>query len=61
LANKLDVQKVKALLAQRDKTMNQDFDMIFPKVSEFHASLTPEQKKKAVEMMEEFSNKWNKD
>ena len=61
LADKLDSAKIKSLMAQRDKTMMQDLDVVFGKMSDFHSSLTAEQKKKAVEMLENFASKWNTD
>lgn len=61
LSDKLDANKVKALMQERHKAMEQGFDPVFSKVQEFHASLSPEQKKKAVELMDKFSSHWNGD
>lgn len=56
--DRLEAAQVKSLMAQRQKMMDESFDKVFGKVADFHASLTPEQKKKAVELIEKFESKW---
>ena len=58
LSDKLDAAKVKALMAERQKMVDANFDTVFAKVSAFHASLTPEQKKKAAEFIDKISKEW---
>lgn len=58
MSEKLEVTRVKALMAQRQKAMDQNVDRVFGKVSEFHSSLSTEQKKKAVELIDKFASHW---
>lgn len=59
LSERLDPARVKALMAERQKLIDENYDRVFAKVSDFHASLKPEQKKEAVEMMEKFAEHMN--
>ena len=53
--DKLDPVPVKAMLAQRQKMFDENFDKVFVKVAELHATLSPEQKKNALEMLDKYS------
>ncbi len=58
LSEKLEKTKVKGLMAQRQKAMDEGVNQLFDKVAAFHASLTAEQKAKAVGMIEKFQKHW---
>jgi hypothetical protein len=55
LSEKIESSKVKPLMTDRQKMWDKAFDSILPKFTEFHSSLTADQKRKAVEMLEKFS------
>lgn len=59
LADHLEAKKVKAIMAQRQKLMNENFDAVFPKIADFHDSLTPAQKKKAATWVEKIAHHWD--
>lgn len=52
VSEKLDQAKAKAMLERRQKMNESEFEIIYPKLSEFHATLNPEQKKKFVALIE---------
>jgi len=54
LSEKVEEAQVRKLMDERRKRMDSEIPQVFPKLKEFHASLTPEQKKKAVETFREF-------
>lgn len=56
-SERLDEAKVLQLLEQRQALMSQVAPQVVAKVAELHASLTPEQKAKAVEYMERFKER----
>jgi hypothetical protein len=58
-SEKLDPAQIKAMIAQRTKRFDANFDPIFSKVSELHATLSPEQKKEALELMDKYSQFWD--
>ncbi len=60
-AEKLDTKRIKSLIEERRSGMEKNMDSVLAKVAEFHATLTAEQKQKAVEMMDKFSRKMNHD
>ena len=55
LAEHLDAKRAKALLTEREKELDADFDAIFAKVAELHASLSSDQRRKAAELLDEAS------
>lgn len=59
-SERLDEAKVLQLLEQRQALMSQIAPQVVAKVAELHASLTPEQKVKAVEHLERFKNRMGK-
>ena len=59
--NQLDETKVLQLIDQHHNLMNQVAPQVVAKVAEFHATLTPEQKTKAVEHLERIRERMNKD
>jgi protein CpxP len=61
LSDKLDAAQTKALLERRHQSMESNFDPIFAKVQAFHASLTPEQKQKAADVIDKFASHWSED
>ena len=56
-SERLDETKVLQLLEQRQALMNQVAPQVVAKVAELHASLTPEQKAKAVEHLARFKER----
>jgi Spy/CpxP family protein refolding chaperone len=56
-SDQLDQAKVLQLLERRHALMNQVAPQVVAKVADLHASLTPEQKTKAVEHLERFKDK----
>jgi Spy/CpxP family protein refolding chaperone len=54
---RLDEAKVLQLLEQRQALMSQVAPQVVAKVAELHASLTPEQKAKAVEHLTRFKDR----
>ncbi|MGH9428345.1 MAG: Spy/CpxP family protein refolding chaperone [Terriglobia bacterium] len=56
-SERLDETKVLQLLEQRQALMNQVAPQVIAKVAELHASLTPEQKAKAVEHLARFKER----
>ena len=58
--NQLDQTKVLQLIDQHHNLMNQVAPQVVAKVAEFHATLTPEQKTKAVEQLERIRERMNK-
>lgn len=54
LSEHLDAARVKALMAERQKQLDSDFDSVFEKVAAFHASLSADQKQKAVDLIEKY-------
>ena len=58
LSEKLEKTKVKALVSQRQKSLDEGVDSLFSQVAAFPASLTPEQKAKAVSLLEKFQKHW---
>jgi Spy/CpxP family protein refolding chaperone len=56
-SERLDEAKVLQLLEQRQALMSQVAPQVVAKVAELHASLTPEQKTKAVEHLARFKNR----
>jgi Spy/CpxP family protein refolding chaperone len=59
LSEKLESQKIQRLIEKRQQIMKQEFDPVFAKLSEFHESLTPEQKREAVKLLEKFESRWH--
>lgn len=53
-ADRLDQAKVIQLLERRQELQRQVAPQVVAKIAEFHASLTPEQKAKAVEQLRHF-------
>jgi Spy/CpxP family protein refolding chaperone len=58
MADRLDIAKVKGLMAARQKIADDDFNKLFERIAEFHAMLSLEQKKKAADWLEQFSKDW---
>ena len=56
-SERLDEAKVLQLLEQRQALMTQVAPQVVAKVAELHASLTPEQKAKAVEQLERLKDR----
>ena len=56
-SERLDEAKVLQLLEQRQALMSQVAPQVVAKVAELHASLTPEQKTKAVEHLARFKDR----
>jgi periplasmic protein CpxP/Spy len=56
-SERLDQVKLLQLLEQRQTAMSQVAPQVIAKVAELHASLTPEQKAKAVEHLEHFKDR----
>ena len=56
-SERLDEAKVLQLLEQRQALMSQVAPQVVAKVAELHASLTPEQKTKAVEHLTRFKDR----
>ena len=56
-SERLDEAKVLQLLERRHALMNQVAPQVVAKVAELHASLTPEQKTKAVEHLARFKDR----
>ncbi len=59
LKPELDRKVVEQVFEDHHKTMKQDLDIVFVKVQEFHRSLKPEQKSKAVERLKELKEKFS--
>lgn len=59
LSEKLDKEAAQKLMDSRQAAMRQSFDPVFEKLQVFHASLKPEQKKEAVELMEKFGKRFH--
>lgn len=57
LADSLDQAQVLALFEQHQNTMSEVAPGIIAKVSEFHSTLTLEQKEKVVEMLDHLASK----
>lgn len=60
LSNSLDEDVVKGMMKDRQELMETNFPRVFPLVKEFHASLSTEQKKEMVELLEKFNKKMKK-
>ncbi len=56
-SERLDEGKLLQLLAQRQALMSQAAPQVIAKITELHASLTPEQKTKVVEHLARFKDK----
>ena len=56
LGPKLDAAFAKDLIKKREAKIDQNFDPVFTKIQEFHASLSDRQKKIAVESLEKFAD-----
>jgi periplasmic protein CpxP/Spy len=56
-SERLDEAKVLQLLEQRQALMSQIAPQVIAKVAELHASLTPEQKAKAIEHLTRFKDR----
>jgi periplasmic protein CpxP/Spy len=54
----LDQAKAKSLFVSRQAAIQADFDPVFAKVIEFHASLRDDQKQKIIKLMDEYSSRW---
>ena len=54
LSDRLNSAKIKSLIW----LTHENFDHVFGKVAEFHASLMSEQKRKAVELLEKVTRHW---
>lgn len=65
LSDRLDAGRAKAAIEKhqdlRRKRMESEFEAVFPKLAEFHASLTIEQKNKAVAWIDELVQRFTKD
>ncbi|WP_408096000.1 Spy/CpxP family protein refolding chaperone [Peredibacter sp. HCB2-198] len=59
LSEKLDKEAARKLMENRQAAMREGFDPVFEKLQVFHASLRPEQKKEAVELMEKFGKRFH--
>ncbi|WPU67018.1 Spy/CpxP family protein refolding chaperone [Peredibacter starrii] len=59
LSEKLDKDAARKLMDNRQAAMRESFDPVFEKLQVFHASLRPEQKKEAVELMEKFGKRFH--
>lgn len=57
LSDRLDPAKVKALMAERRKVEDDNFDPIFAKLAEFHASLTAQQKGKIAAFLDKAAKR----
>jgi hypothetical protein len=58
-SEKLDPSQIKTMIAQRTKRFDLNFEPIFSKVSDLHATLSAEQKKEALELMDKYSQFWD--
>ena len=58
LSDGLNSAKIRSLILLRQRFVNENFDSVFGMVAEFHASLMPEQKRKAVALLEKFTRYW---
>ena len=58
LSDGLNSAKIRSLIWLRQRFINENFDNVFGKVAEFHASLMPEQKRKALELLEKVTRHW---
>jgi Spy/CpxP family protein refolding chaperone len=56
LSDALDAKRIRELMKKRNAIVDQEFDGVFGKVADFHASLTPDQRKEAVRWMEKFDS-----
>jgi Spy/CpxP family protein refolding chaperone len=54
LAEKLESSRVQSLMKKRQAIVDAEFNGVFVKVADFHASLTAEQRKDAVYLLEKF-------
>lgn len=65
LSDRLDAAKAKATIEKhhelRRKKMEDNFEVVFPKLADFHASLTTEQKNKAVAWIDELVRRFAQD
>lgn len=59
LSSQLEESAVKATIQKKRDSMETVFAAVYPKLAAFHDSLTPEQKKKAAECFEKFSDRWD--
>lgn len=59
LADHLDAKSVKAVMTQRQKLMNENFDVLFPKIADFHDSLTHAQREKSATWVEKIARHWD--
>jgi Spy/CpxP family protein refolding chaperone len=57
-SEKVDSAKARAILSQRQQATQQDFDSVFSKVIEFHSSLREDQKRKLLELLDDYSARW---
>lgn len=60
LSEKLQKDELKTMFSKKQEQMNTSFDAVYPKLEAFHASLTLDQKKDAVDYLEKIS-KWHRD
>lgn len=60
LSERVEASQVRPLIDKHKQVFDQNFNDVFAKVAEFHASLTPEQKQKAVELIDKFGRHWKK-
>ncbi|HEX4925569.1 MAG TPA: Spy/CpxP family protein refolding chaperone [Bdellovibrionales bacterium] len=58
LSEKIEAAPVRALVDKHKQVFDENFNDVFAKAADFHASLTPEQKKEAVALIEKFSSHW---
>lgn len=56
LSDQLDSMKAKRVFMRKQRLMRKEFDPVFDKIKEFHATLTDEQKEKIVNRLEELEN-----
>ena len=57
-SEEIDQARVKAMIAEHRAQMDDLMDLIVVRISEFHRTLTPEQKEKLVSKLEDF-HKWH--
>jgi Spy/CpxP family protein refolding chaperone len=57
LSDRLDAAKVKSLMGERRKIEDDNFDPVFAKLAEFHASLTPQQKGKIAAFLDKVAKR----
>ena len=57
LKEQIDQQRIKELIAQKREHMTEIIDLAVVRLTEFHATLTPEQREKLVAKLEYFHEK----